>query len=334
MIRRLFVTLLVVLLLTGAAAGGAVWWAQEQMGAPGPSAAAITVIIEKGDGIPEIAARLADAGVVDRGWLFAAEVHLAGKPVLKAGEYQFPAHASMATIIDMVHRAQVLEHKFTVAEGLTVRQVLTLLDQADGLTGGLLALPPEGTLLPQTYFYVRGDSRAALVARMSRAMTEVLAALWDKRKPGLPLADKAQAVVLASIVERETAVPDERPHIAAVFENRLRQHIRLQADPTVIYAASQGAGVLDRPISQKDLAAASPYNTYTADGLPPGPICNPGRASLEAVLDPADSDDLYFVADGSGRHVFAKTLAEHNKNVERWRQIEKNQQEAGKGQPG
>jgi UPF0755 protein len=209
--------------------------------------------------------------------------------------------------------------------------VVALVDRAEALRGGLLKAPNEGTLLPQTYFYVYDDPRDALLARMTIAMSQALGALWAGRAPDLPLADKGQALTLASIVERETSLASERPHIAAVYENRLRLHMKLESDPTVIYAASQGEGTLDRPISRADLSLASPFNTYQNEGLPPGPICNPGRASIAAVLHPMASDDLYFVADGSGGHAFARTLAQHNRNVEHWRQIERSQ---GNGKGG
>ncbi len=301
------------------------WWLQSAAQAPGPAAQATTVIVARGSGSQQIAAQLAAAGAVDSRWMFLVELALAHNPSLKAGEYAITPHATMAAIIDMMHRGQVVEHKLTIPEGLTAQQVAALVDSAEAMRGHLLRTPAEGTLLPQTYFYLYDEPRDAILARMSAAMTEVLDTLWAGRAPNLPIADKAQAVILASIVERETAVAAERPRVAAVYENRLRQHMKLESDPTVIYAVSHGLGALDRPLSRADLATASPYNTYVNEGLPPGPICNPGRASIEAVLHPAASDDLYFVADGSGGHAFAKTLAQHNKNVEKWRQLQKNQ---------
>ena len=201
--------------------------------------------------------------------------------------------------------------------------MLGQLRQAEGLTGNAGLLPEEGSLLPRTYYYSFGDTREALLLRMAHAMNETIDELWPKRAPNLPLANKVEAIILASIVERETALPNERSHVAAVFLNRLRQHMKLQSDPTVIYAISNGEGVLDRPLTRDDLSVKSPYNTYVADGLPAGPICNPGYASLNAVLHPAYSNDLYFVADGSGGHVFARTLNDHNKNVVKWRAMPK-----------
>lgn len=304
------------------AAGTAVGWIFHDVGQPGPAMTPVTVVIAKGTGSRAIGADLQAAGVVSNGTLFAVAVHLTGGGALKAGEYAFPAHASLAAIIDMMRRGLVVIHKITLPEGLTVAQFLTVLDDAAGLTG-TTPVPAEGSLLPETYQYLLGESRGEVIARMQRAMTATLDELWGNRAAGLPFADERQAVILASIVERETAQPDERPRVAAVYENRLRQGMKLEADPTVIYAASDGSGVLGHPITRDELAEANPYNTYVEPGLPPGPICNPGRASLDAVLHPAASDDLYFVADGSGHHVFAKSLVEHERQVAQWREFEK-----------
>ncbi|HVI52127.1 MAG TPA: endolytic transglycosylase MltG [Candidatus Sulfotelmatobacter sp.] len=319
---RWIIRLAAVLVIAGMAGGGFLLWAKSRLTAPGPTSTATTVVIEHGSGSQAIASQLAEAGVIDSPWLFLLEIRLTGHLNLKAGEYAFPASVSMAAIIDMMHRGQVVVHKVTIAEGLTVAQVMAELRQADGLTGRVMESPDEGSLLPQTYFFSLGDSRDALVSRMSRGMNETLDELWPKRKQGLLLANKMEALILASVVERETGIAAERPHIAAVFLNRLRLKMRLQSDPTVIYAVSNGEGVLERPLTRDDLAFPSPYNTYASDGLPAGPICNPGRASIQAVLHPADSDDLYFVADGSGGHVFAKTLTDHNRNVAKWRTVQ------------
>ncbi len=320
--KHWLIRLAVTLALAGAMAGGFWAWCGALMREPGPAVGQSTVIIPRGTNSAGIAQLLKEAGVIDRPWLFLVETHLAGKQGLRAGEYSFPARASLASVIDMMHRGQVVVHRITVAEGLTVFQVLAALRQAEGLTGRVVAPPEEGSLMPQTYFYSFGDSRDGLIHRMTKAMNETIDGLWPERAEGLPLANKIEAIVLASIVERETAVPEERSHIAAVFLNRLKLHMKLQSDPTVIYALSHGEGALDRPLTHQDLAALSPFNTYAVEGLPPEPICNPGRASLEAVLHPLASDDLYFVADGSGGHVFAKTLAEHNRNVARLRRME------------
>jgi UPF0755 protein len=319
--RRLRLPILLLLVL-GIAAWGVVRWIESRALVPGPGDQA-TVIVGRGSGAQQIAAQLADAGAVPSSTLFLAELTLAHSPSLKAGEYAIPPHATMASIIDMMHRGLVVRHKLTIPEGLTAKQVMALVDAADLMRGHLLRPPPEGSVLPQTYFYLYDDPRDMIVVRMTEAMTQALDTLWAARAPDLPIADKAQAVILASIVERETALPAERPHVASVYENRLRQHMKLEADPTVVYGVSDGLGVLDRPLSRADLTTANPFNTYMNEGLPPGPICNPGRASIEAVLHPAATDDLYFVADGSGGHAFAKTLAQHNKNVEKWRELQK-----------
>ncbi len=320
--KRWITRLVVVLALAGAVTGGFLAWCAARMSEPGPAAAPTTVVIPHGANSAGIAQLLKEAGVVERPWLFLLETHLGAKQGLRAGEYGFPAHVSLASVIDMMHRGQVVIHRFTVAEGLTVYQVLAALRQAEGLSGKIEMPPDEGSLMPQTYFYSFGDSRDGLINRMTRAMNEAIDEMWPQRAAGLPLSNKIEALVLASIVERETAIPEERPHIAAVFLNRLKQHMKLQSDPTVIYAVSHGEGLLDHALSHDELATASPFNTYAVEGLPPGPICNPGRASLQAVLHPLASDDLYFVADGSGGHVFAKTLGEHNRNVARLRRME------------
>jgi UPF0755 protein len=310
------------LAVAGVAATALRLWLDVQLRAPGPAAAAVTIVLPKGTGTAEIGRLLGQAGLLAHPDWWPLLVRLSGRQALQAGEYEFPAHAAVAVILDMMRHGQVVVHRLTVAEGLTVLQVAALLQSAAGAAGDIGPLPAEGSLLPSTYFYSYGEERAQLVARMQRGMSELLDELWARRQPDPLLAAKADAVILASIVERETALAEERPHVAAVFLNRLRRHMRLQSDPTVIYALSNGAGVLDHPLGHGDLAAASPYNSYAVDGLPPGPICNPGRASLLAVLHPLASDDLYFVADGSGGHAFAASLAEHNRNVARWRQTE------------
>jgi UPF0755 protein len=289
--------------------------------APGP-APAQTVVLDRGIGTQEIGHRLKEAGLLAHPAWWPLLVKLSGRQTLQAGEYAFPARASVGLLLDMMRHGQVVVHRLTVAEGLTVRQTVTLLQQAPGLAPEATPLPAEGSLLPATYFYRYGDSAADLINRMQRGMSALLDELWAGRAEGGILPDKAAALILASVVERETAVAEERPHVAAVFLNRLRRHMRLQSDPTVIYALSQGEGVLGRPLAHADLALASPYNSYLNDGLPPTPISNPGRASLQAVLHPADSNDLYFVADGAGGHVFAASLGDHNRHVARLRAVQ------------
>ncbi len=284
---------------------------------PGPLAAGATVIVPKGATVADIAVSLREAGVITSTLAFRAAVRLAPAP-LQAGEYRFPAHASLQTTLAMLHSGETVKRRLTVPEGMTSRQVVALLTEAEGLTGEVAAPPVEGALLPETYNYAWGDSRAEMIRRMSQAMTTTVEDLWAARDPALPLSSPQDAVILASIVEKETGIAGERPRVAAVFLNRLRLGMKLQADPTVAYAVYGGSGV-GPPLTLTDLQYASPYNTYAVAGLPPGPIANPGRAALAAVLQPAATDELYFVADGSGGHVFARTLNEHQRNVARWR---------------
>ncbi len=293
--------------------------------APGPLEADTTIIIPKGSGLTVIARRLTQAGVLDESWTFRLVAVVSGDAGrLRAGEYRFPAAVSPYDVLQHLQSNQVIERSVTFPEGISVIQALNILDTAIGLRGTVFPRPQEGDLLPETYHYQWGESRNRLIERMRQAMDQIVEDLWPHRQADLPFKDPQQAVVLASIVEKETAQPDERARVAAVFINRLRAGMRLQSDPTVIYALTEGLP-LGRPLTRSDLATASPYNTYRVTGLPPGPICLPGKASLRAVLHPARTRDLYFVADGSGGHAFAETLAEHNRNVARWRKINQSQ---------
>ena len=298
--------------------------------APGPKARqgdSTTVLLRHGARLAEIGADLQAAGVIRSAPLFMAAAQISGAARhIRAGEYAFPSRASLQQVIARMRLGLIVHHRITIPEGLSSRQAVDILNRSDVLTGPV-AVPPEGALLPETYEVVRGQTRAALVRRMMDDRDRLLATLWADRQPGLPFADANQAVTLASIVEKETALAAERPHVASVYINRLRQGVRLEADPTVIYGITQGAGPLGHGLRASELAAATPYNTYANTGLPPTPIDNPGRASIAAVLDPEPSGDLYFVADGSGGHVFARTLAEHQKNVARWRVFEHAQAE-------
>ena len=311
---------LVLLLALCAGVGGL--WLVRAMDRPGPLAEESLVEVAGGGGVGEIAALLEQAGVIEDAVLFEVGARLlAGGDTLKAGEYLIPAGVSARAVLDMLIGGHTFARKLTVPEGLTARQVVALIEQAPGLAGEVEAVPPDGSLLPETYHYSRGDMRAEVLARMRQALDETLAELWPRRADGLPYDSPEQALVLASIVEKETALEAERRHVAGVFINRLRRGMRLQSDPTVIYGLTGGAAPLGRPLTSADLDADNAFNTYVIGGLPPQPIANPGRASIEAVLDPADTEDLYFVADGAGGHVFARTLEEHNRNVAKWRRL-------------
>ena len=304
-----------------AAAGGAGWWLYQDVSAPGPLTRSRIVVVPPRTGLSGVAALLVDNGVIRQALPFEVAARVSGKAAaLLAGEYEFPAGTSALGAADLLASGKTVQHRLTIPEGLSSAQIIALVRAAPALAGGIGKTPPEGSLMPDTYVYSYGDTRVALLGRMERAMTRAVAAAWAERRPGLPLAGPQQLVTLASLVEHEAKRPADRALIAAVFINRLRLGMRLQSDPTVIYALSDGGTKkLDRPLSRADLETASPYNTYVENGLPPGPIDNPGMAALRAAARPAPTDDLYFVADGSGGHVFAKTLAQHNRNVAQYR---------------
>jgi UPF0755 protein len=284
--------------------------------------------------VAQIAELLAERGVLDRPLYFRFGALLDGQGAqLKAGEFAFAAHISPQAAAAVIASGKTVVRRLTLAEGITVAQAVALLRAAEGMVGDVASVPAEGELLPDTYFYSWGDSRDRMLARQRRAMSELLKEQWEKRAPNLPLKTPQEALVLASIVERETGVADERPRIAAVFINRLKRGMRLQADPTTIYGLTLGKAPLDRPLTRADLEAHNAWNTYAIDGLPATPIAIPGRAAILAVLNPPVSDDLYFVSDGNGRHVFASTLAEHNRNVAKLRQVERDRAGAARPEP-
>jgi UPF0755 protein len=284
-------------------------------------------VLSAGAGLPGIASELQRGEVIRSSWLFMAWAELAGAAHgLKAGEYDFPSGASMAAVIQEIHDGRVVRHLLTIPEGFSASQAVQALKSTSELAGPA-SLPAEGSLLPETYQVVYGETRTHVVARMQGARDALLSKLWANRRPGLPYRSPEEAVILASMVEKETAIASERPHVAAIFLNRLAKGMRLASDPTVVYGLT-GGQPLGHGLRASELARPTPYNTYLVGGLPPTPIANPGRAALAAALDPAPSSDLYFVADGSGGHVFSSTLAEHLKNVARWRAVEKNQASA------
>ncbi len=323
---RFIYRLIILSFLLGLVGAGIFAWGYGQYVKPGPAQAESTVIIPRGRGVEGIANALVGAGIIGDALIFRLGVRLSGTDkTLKAGEYFFPARISPQEAAAILMGGKTVIRRLTFAEGLTTRQVLEQLLATDGLEGDVIAVYGEGELLPETYHFSFGDRREDLAERMAASMTRTLARLWAVRVPDLPFASPEQALVLASIVEKETAIAAERPRIAGVFINRLRKKMRLQSDPTVAYGLTGGAGKLGRPLNRADLQRQTPYNTYMIDGLPPGPIANPGTAAIAAVLNPEKTPDFYFVANGSGGHVFARTLKEHNRNVAKWRKIRDSQ---------
>ena len=313
-------TLLVVVSI---AVGAALFFGKQRFEAPGPLAADKVVNIPRGAGIRDIADLLQREGVIDQPYVFMGGVIvLKARGDLKSGEYQFTKRASLADVVDTIVENKVVQHTFTVPEGLTSEQIVARLLDNDALAGQIKEIPREGTLLPETYKFTRGMTREQIIQRMQQSHRHILQEVWEHRMADLPVKTPEQLIILASIIEKETGRPEERTRVAAVFVNRLKSKMRLQSDPTIIYGLTGGKGSLGRPILKSEIEQPTPYNTYAIDGLPPGPIANPGRASLEAAANPARTKELYFVADGTGGHVFSDSYAEHQKNVARLRGIE------------
>jgi peptidoglycan lytic transglycosylase G len=317
--------ILLALLLIAIIAAGAFEWERANFVLPGPKAPhgeETVVLVPAGVGLAGVSQELADDGVVARAELFQLGVRLRGNTSkLKAGEYAVPSRASMDDIMAILIAGKSIEHKFTAAEGLTSDMIFKLLMADPVLIGDAGSQAAEGTLLPETYLFTHGATRSEIVERMKTAQKSLLDRLWATKAGDLPLKNEDEAVILASIVEKETAIPEERRHVAAVFENRLRLGMKLQSDPTIIYAITKGYP-LGRRILESEINAVTPYNTYVIPALPAGPICNPGKDAIAAVLNPAPSRDLYFVANGTGGHAFSATQAEQDKNVAIWRRIE------------
>jgi len=315
--------LFTLLLVAAGVVGAGIAVVSNQSKAPGPLTSDRALIIPKESGLTEIAELLQREGLIEHPLSFRIAAVVSGDwHRLKAGEYLFKARVSPQEILDIISSGKVVEHSITIPEGLTSEQIVERLRENDLLTGEIAQVPKEGSILPDTYRFPRGFSRQAIIDRMARDQRVVLARIWERRPADLPIKTPQDLVVLASIVEKETGRADERPRVAGVFINRLNQKMRLQSDPTIVYGLVGGKGTLGRPIQRNEITQATPYNTYVIPGLPPGPIANPGRAAMEAVVNHSRTRELYFVADGTGGHVFAETLDQHNRNVSRWRQIE------------
>jgi UPF0755 protein len=320
----LFTVILVVML----AAGSVMALLYHQFETPGPLAVSRVVTVPRGEGRIEIATRLEREGAISNRWAFIINYLLRSalgpKPLeLKAGDYEIKKSASMAEIMETLTQGRGVLSKITIPEGMTSLQIVEKLRGEDELVGDITDIPAEGTLLPDTYRFSKGMERRELLERMQGEMQRFLAAAWERRQPSLPVTTPEQAIIFASIVEKETGRADERGRVAAVFMNRLKKGMRLQSDPTVIYGLVGGQGTLGRSITRADLDQKSSHNTYQIGGLPPTPICNPGRSAIEASLNPPATTDLYFVADGTGGHTFSDTLKEHNAAVNVWRKVER-----------
>ncbi|PWB84111.1 MAG: endolytic transglycosylase MltG [Methylocystaceae bacterium] len=297
---------------------------------PGPLAAEKIVYIAPRSDVPEILARLEREGVIDNPLLMNIALLVeGGRSKLKPGEYLFKQNASLREVMDELVNGRQILHGVTIPEGLTTEQIVARLRDSDVLAGDVTEIPKEGALLPETYKVARGYPRAKLVAKMQEDQRRLLDQIWARRARDLPVKTPYELVTLASIVEKETGRADERPRVAAVFVNRLRKGMRLQSDPTIVYGLVGGKATLGRGILKSELDKWTPYNTYAIDGLPPGPIANPGKAALEAVANPSHTQELYFVADGAGGHSFSETLEQHQRNVQRWRQLERDQKDKG-----
>jgi UPF0755 protein len=312
------------IILVAALAGGLLYsYGKHKLEASGPLDREKVVNIPRGLGLREIADLLARENVIDQPFVFIGGVLvLKAKDDLKYGEYKFAKQITVREAIETIVEGKVVQHAFTIPEGLTSEQIVARLAEVDFLAGNIREVPKEGTLLPETYNFPRGTTREQAIQRMQQTHRRVLQEIWERRSPDIPVKTPEALVTLASIVEKETGRPDERSRVAAVFANRLRQRIKLQSDPTIIYGLVGGKGTLGRPIMRAEIEQPTPYNTYVVEGLPPGPIANPGRASLEATANPARTKEIFFVADGTGGHAFAENLPQHQQNVAKLRQFE------------
>ena len=335
MFRHLAANALTFLIVGLALLFGVIVWGQRQYEAAGPLTAPLVVEVDRGEGLSSVAEKLESGGAIRNGSLFRVAARYTEQDQgLRYGEYQIPAGASVKDILALMNQGGNVLRQVIVPEGWTSWQVVQLLKNNDELEGEIAEVPPEGSLAPAGYDFQRGDTRQALIDRMTAQQSKILAEAWANRAQGLPFDTPEELLTMASIVERETGVPEERPMVASVFENRLRRGMRLQTDPTVIYGLTMGQEGLGRGLRASELSKPTPYNTYVITGLPPTPIANPGKLAIEAAANPAESDMLYFVADGSGGHAFAASLSEHNRNVAAWRRIEAEQRRAAEEATG
>ena len=322
--RSIAANALTLLIVLGVALAGVIGYGVRGFNAEGPLSAPQTVVVARGASLDRVATQLEQAGVITSAKLFRLGARYQGKDgALRYGEYQVPPGASMASVLDLLVSGKVVQYAIAVAEGLTAWEVVELLEASAVLTGEIAEIPPEGSLAPDTYAVQRGDTRAEVLVRMAALQQRRIGEAWTARAEGLPFDTPEQMVTLASIIEKETGVAAERPLVSAVFHNRLKRGMRLQSDPTIIYGVTEGRGPLGRALTRGDIQRPTAWNTYAIDRLPKTPIANPGRDALLAAVRPAESDALYFVADGGGGHAFARTLAEHNRNVAAWRAIER-----------
>ena len=319
---RFIRSLLLFALLIGFGASAVAVYVKERLGAPGPLAVETPFTVERGMSVSDVVSDWEQRGIIEDGWILAFYAWASGDARrIRAGDYLAPQAASMASLLDMVVAGREHLQRITIPEGWTSEMAMARINETAGLASSIEYAPPEGSLLPDTYAIRKGEDRNRIISVMQQAQQDLMAELWPQRAKDLPFDTPEQAIILASIVERETAIAEERPRVAAVFINRLRKNMRLQSDPTVIYGIVGGKGRLDRNLTRADLQKENPYNTYKIDGLPPGPIANPGKDAIASVLNPLNTKDLYFVADGTGGHAFAETLGDHNDNVKEWREL-------------
>ena len=328
--RRLIYLILGFCFVVGVGSAGTGFWVYGGFIRPGPLQHDTILIVPPSTGINIIAKELASRGIISKAFIFRVGVKFfSEQEVMKAGQYLFTAHLSSRDVVKLLQTGKTVVHRITFAEGLTSTEIAAQLALTEGLTGDLSLPIAEGSLLPETYHFSYADPRSGLIKRMRKGLSKLMMGLWPYRDANLPFKSQREALILASIVEKETGKPSERAHIAGVFINRLRKKMRLQSDPTVVYGITKGQGPLGRSLRRSELRQKTDYNTYTNYGLPPTPIANAGRKSIEAVLHPMKTNDFYFVADGTGGHLFSRTLKQHNRNVSKLRKIEKLRQKGG-----